>query len=246
MSSSDPSATLDPDALLTTSQLKLSGDVRVSDARSQRAVVKYQQGRNYLIVSPLQFKILTDFTTVRAAPGVLLDLIAHRRCPPLREFYELIVKAFYAGILQVENQPLPPQNAPSKWTASAAGGPARWLAILAMAAAIATLFVRDLELPDEVWQLAVGWALSCVATSVGYVIEASVLAGAGGQVYHPRFHWKTLAPHFRVDLDDVVMTGQKTEIDVALVRMAPHFVIAAVAAVYFPALLLPLLGGVFV
>jgi CRP-like cAMP-binding protein len=246
MPSSDPTATLDQAALLTTAQLKLSGDVRVSDARSQRAVVKYQPGRNYLIVSPLQFKVLTDFTTARAVPGVLLDLIAHRRCPPLREFYELIVKAFYAGILQVENQPLPPEDPPSKWTASAAGGPARWLAILAMAAATATLFVRDLELPDAAWQLGVGWALSCLATSVGYLIAACVLAGAGGQIYHPRFHWKTLAPHFRVDLDDVVMTGQKTEIDVALVRMAPQFVVAAVAAVYFPPLLLPLLLGVFV
>ena len=242
----DSSATLDQAALLTTAELRLSPEVRVSDARSQRTVVKYEPGRNYLIVSPLQFRVLTDFTSPRAVPGVLLDLIAKRRCPPLREFYELIVKAVHAGILQVPDQPLPPPVKPSPWRGRATGGPARWLAILAMAAATTTLFVRQLELPNEVWQLLIGWVLGCVATSLGYAAAASVLKGADGQIYHPRFHWKTLAPHFRVDLDDVVMTSQKTEIDVALVRMAPQFIFAALAALYAPALLLPLLCGVFV
>ena len=112
-----------------------------------------------------------------------------------------------------------------------------------MAAATTTLFVRQLDLPNKVWQLLIGWLLSCVAASLGYAAAASVLKGADGQIYHPRFHWKTLAPHFRVDRDDVVMTSQKTEIDVALVRMAPQFVFAAL---YAPTLLLPLLCGVFV
>lgn len=239
-------STLDQASLLTTAQLRLSPDVRVSDARSQRTVVKYQPGRNYLVVSPLQFKVLTDFTTARAVPGVLLDLISKRRCPPLREFYELIVKAFHAGILQVEDQPLPPNVSPSPWKAQATGGPARWLAIIAMAAATTTLFVRNLELPNEAWQLITGWLLSCVAMSLGYAAAACVLKSAGGEIYHPKFHWLTLAPHFRVDLEDVIMTGQKTEIDVALVRMAPQFILAALAALYAPPLLLPLLCGVFV
>ncbi|MBC7368594.1 MAG: PH domain-containing protein, partial [Undibacterium sp.] len=239
-------STLDQATLLTTAQLRLSSDVRVSDARSQRAVVKYQPGRNYLVVSPPQFKVLTDFTTARAVPGVLLDLISKRRCPPLREFYELIVKAFHAGILQVADQPLPPTVSPSPWKAQTNGGPARWLAILAMAAATTTLFVRNLELPNETWELLTGWLLSCVAMSLGYAAAACVLKGAGGEIYHPKFHWLTLAPHFRVDLEDVIMTGQKTEIDVALVRMAPQFILAALAALYAPALLLPLLCGVFV
>lgn len=119
--SADSAATLDQAALLTTAELRLSPEVRVSDARSQRTVVKYGPGRNYLIVSPLQFRVLTDFTSPRAVPGVLLDLIAKRRCPPLREFYELIVKAVHAGILQVPDQPLPP---PSVLARGAAGPPA--------------------------------------------------------------------------------------------------------------------------
>lgn len=242
----DPTGSLDQAALLTTAELRLSPEVRVSDARSQRTVVKFEPGRTYLIVSPLQFRVLTDFTAPRAVPGVLLDLIAKRRCPPLREFYELIVKAVHAGILQVEGQPLPPPLSPSPWSGRASGGPARWLAILAMAAATTTLFVRDLALPETVWQLLAGWFLSCVATSLGYAAAACVLKGAEGQIYLPRFHWKTLVPHFRVDLDDAVMTSQKTEIDIALVRMAPQFMLAALAALYAPPLLLPLVCGIFV
>lgn len=49
----DSSMILEQAALLTTAELRLSPEVRVSDARSQRTVVKYEPGRNYLIVSPL-------------------------------------------------------------------------------------------------------------------------------------------------------------------------------------------------
>ncbi len=237
-------ALVDQPTLLAASTLRLSQDLRVIEARPDRVVVKYMPGRRYLVLSPLQWRALQAFGSGRTVPSVLFELIAQRHSIPLREFYEIVVKAFNAGILQMDHQPVPPAVTAYDWRAHASGRPARWLAVIAMSAAIITILVRPVQLPEHVGHLLAGWLLTCVATSIGYALAACVLRGAGCEIHHPHFHWRrTLAPRFQVDLGDVIMGGRDAETDVALVRLAPQFVITAVAALHWPGVVFPLLCG---
>jgi CRP-like cAMP-binding protein len=240
-------ALVDQPTLLAASTLRLSKDLRAADARADRVVVKYLPGRRYLVLSPLQWRALQAFGDGRTVPSVLFELIAQRRSIPLREFYEIIIKAFNAGILQVDHQPLPPAVTAYDWRARASGRPVRWLSVIAMAAAIITILVRPVQLPEHVGHLLAGWLLTCAATSVGYALAACVLRGSGCEIHSPQFIWRrTLAPRFQADLGDVIMGGRDAETDSALVRLAPQFVITAVAAVYWPAIVFPLLCGLLV
>jgi CRP-like cAMP-binding protein len=238
-------ALIDQRTLLTAATLRLSREVRASKPYHDRQVIKYQPGRQYLVVSPAQWEVLQTFGAGRSVPDVLCELISDRRSLPLREFYELVVKAFHHGILQMDGQPVPPNESAFEWRAHAGGRLARWLAILAMAAAILTILLHPLRMPEHAGHLLLGWLLTCAATSAGYALAACVLRGAACEVYHPRLMWKTLVPHFRADLGDVIMGGRDAEIDAALVRIAPQFIFAAVVARYAPGLLFPLLCGIF-
>ena len=240
-------ALVDQRTLLTAASLRLSSDLRIAHTRPDRVIVKYLPGRRYLVLTPIQWHALQAFGAGKTVPGVLLALIGQRRTLPLREFYEVVVKAFDAGVLQMEHQPLPPVVAAAAWQSSAQGLPARCLALIAMAAASLTLVLRPLPLPEHAGHFLLGWLLTCLATSAGYFLAACVVRGAGGEIYQPRLLWRrTLAPHFNVDLGDVIMSGRAAEIDVALVRLAPQFALTAMATVYLPGAVLPLLCGLLV
>jgi cAMP-dependent protein kinase regulator len=243
----DAVAPIDQPTLLTVALLRLAPetDLRVAEIRPDRVVVKYHPGRRYLVATPAQWRLLQSFGAGRTVPDVLFEAISDRHSPALREFYELVLKAFRHGILQVDGQPLPPPVAAAEWRAKAGGKTARWLALIAMAAAAVTIVLRPVAMPDNALQLLVGWLLCCAAGSAGYLLGACVLRGADGEVYHPRFVWKTIAPHFHADLGDVLMCGLDAETNVSLVRIAPQFVFTAVAALHSPGVLLPLLCGVF-
>lgn len=238
-------AAMDQSTLLGVAILKLPQELRVAETRQDRMVVKYEPARSYLVLTPVQWRLLQRFGEGRSAPDVLCELISQRRCPPLNEFYELVVKAFHLGVLQVKGQALPAAEAPIEWRAKASDRPARWLALIAMAGALVTVLLRPIVMPAHVGHLLFGWFLTCAATSAGYALAACVVRGGGGELYRPKFFWRTLAPHFRVDLDDVIMTGREIEITVALMRIAPQFVVTAVTALYWPSVLFPLLCGVF-
>ncbi len=240
-------ALVDQRTLLTGATLRLSTKLRVEHTRPERVVVKYQPGRRYLVLTPIQWHALQAFETGQTVPGVLLELIGQRRTLPLREFYEIVVKAFDAGILQMDHQPLPPVVAASIWKARTQGLPARCLALIAMAAASLTIVLRPLPLPEHAGHLLLGWLFTCLATSLGYVLAACVVRGAGGEIYQPALFWRrTLAPHFHVDLGDIIMSGRDAQIDVALVRLAPQFALTALATVYLPGAVFPLLCGLLV
>jgi CRP-like cAMP-binding protein len=237
-------ALVDQRTLLTASTLRLSTELRVAHTRPDRVIVKYQPGRRYLVLTPLQWQALQTFAEGRTVPSVLLELLGHRRSIPLREYYEIVVKAFEAGILQMNQQPLPAEVRPAAWSGRAQGLPARWLALIAMAAASLTIILQPLPLPQHAGHLMLGWLLTCAAISLGNLLAACVLRGTDGDVYQPRLFWqRTLAPRFVADLDDLIMSSRSTQIDVALVRLAPQFALTALAAVYLPGAVLPLLCG---
>jgi len=240
-----PVADIDQVTLLTVTKLRLADDLRTAQPRIDRVMVKYQPGRCYLVCTPAQWQVLQNFGSGRTVPDLLLEIIPEGRCPPLREFYELIVKAWHNGILQGDGQRLPPPVPPSTWRFKLPGDASRWLAVMSIGFGMLTLCLRGLQFSDEPWPLGIGWLLAAAAMSAGFALAASAVCGAGADIYRPRFRWKTPLPHFRVDLGDAVMGGRDAEIDAALLRLSPFFLFAGVVAFRFPELLFPLLCAIF-
>ena len=239
-------ADIDQVTLLTVTKLRLAEDLRTAEPRVDRVMVKYQPGRRYLVCTPAQWQLLRDFGRGRTVPDLLLEIIPEGRCPPLREFYELIVKAWHHGILQADGQRLPPPEPPATWKFELSGVGLRWLAVMSAAFGFLTVSLRGLQLDDDPWPLALGWVLAAAAMSAGSALAACAVRGAGADVYRPRFQWRTPLPHFHVDLDDAVMGGREVEIDAALLRLTPSFICAGVAAFGLPQVLFPLLCAIFV
>jgi hypothetical protein len=64
--------------------------------------LKRVASQTYLVVNELQARVLSEFASPRSVPQVLERCICERKCPALREFYDLILKAHAAGILRTE------------------------------------------------------------------------------------------------------------------------------------------------
>jgi CRP-like cAMP-binding protein len=236
---------IDQVTLLTSTKLRLADELRTTELRVDRVVVKYQPARRYLVCTQTQWQLLQGFASRRTVPDLLIEIIPEGRCPPLREFYELIVKANHHGILQADGQVLPPRRPPAPWPLKLHGVGMRWAAVMSIAFGLLTIALRGVRLSEEFWPLALGWLLAAGAMSAGYVLAACAVRGAEADVYDPQFRWATPLPHFHIDLDDAVMGGRDTAIDAALLRMAPLFVITGLAACVLPQLLFPLLCAIF-
>jgi hypothetical protein len=107
-----PPADLAP--LLNHAELRLSPDLKTVVLSAERVAVKYVPGRRYLVLTPKQWGMLQEFGAGRTVTQVLCAAIAAQRCPSLREFYELVVKAVRAGILLTAVVPVPAAVAPAK------------------------------------------------------------------------------------------------------------------------------------
>ncbi len=232
--------------LLNQAVLRLSPDLRTAELAADRLAVKNGPGRRYLVLAPGQWALLQEFGPGRTVTQVLCAVISTQRCPSLREFYELVVKAARAGILQTDVLPPPAAVAPAKWRLKLNGTFVRWTTLIFGLAAVVCLFLRPVYLPQHPVWLVLGWLAVCAAVSAGWALAAGVVRAAGGEVYHPRLVWKTFAPRFVADLDDGLMCGRAARIKVALARLAPLFVLTALAAWRLPELLVPALAGVLV
>ncbi len=229
--------------LLNQAVLRLSADVRMVKLRRDRLVVKYSPGHRHLVMTPKQWELLQQFGSGGTVTRVLCAAITAQRCPSLREFYELVVKAVRAGILQTDAQSPPPAVAPVRWPLRIYGSLIRWTALIFLVAAGVSLALRPVQMPQHPGWLVVGWLAACATVSLGWALAASVVRAAGAEVYQPRFAWKSLLPHFRLDLTDAVMGGQATETNAALARLTPSLVFITATAWWAPELLVPLLAG---
>jgi CRP-like cAMP-binding protein len=236
---------IDQVTLLTATKLRLAENLRTVEVRTDRFIVKYQPGRRYLVCTKTQWELLHGFDRERTVPDLLLQIIPEGRCPPLREFYELIVKAAHHGILQTPGQCLPPPVPPAPWKRAFQGPGVRWSAVMSISFGLLMILLRGVQRPDDLWPLAFGWLLAAGAMSAGFALAACAVHGAGADLYHPHFRWKTPLPHFHIDLDDAIMGGRDTAIDAALLRLAPLFAVAGLAAFRLPELSFPLLCAIF-
>ncbi|MFH1498078.1 MAG: cyclic nucleotide-binding domain-containing protein [Verrucomicrobiota bacterium] len=226
---------MDQPTLLGTASLRLSPHCKVAAYTSDIRIVKCQPTRAYLNMSNLHWDALRAFGDGGlSVPQTLFKLISDRRCPPLREFYELVVKAADSGILEVIGQRPPAADPATEWTQKL---PPAWigrLVVVASITAVAGMVMNPFELPGSAVHLLVGWLLVCLTTSLGYALAACVARHLGAEIYHPRFVWKTLLPHFRADLDDAVMGGREAEFTVGVARLAPSLVSLAITPFFDP------------
>lgn len=228
------------ETLLTVVELHLAPHCRAVELSPEVVVVKLDQARRYLTLSPQQWRALRTFGDGpgRSVPQVLFKLIMDRGCIPLREFYEIVLKAHAAGILQTKETPPPPTVTPASWTTEIAGAGARPIALVAILAGIIAPIIRPMSLPQHLLEILGGWLVAMVTTSLGNWLGAGVLRRAHAEVYSPRFVWKTPLPRFTVDLDDAPMGGTEAMVNVNLVRLAPAFAALALTAFFAPGLAL--------
>ena len=230
--------------LLNQAVLRLSPDLKVTELSAERLAVKYVPGRKYLVLTPKQWEMLQVFGPGKTVTQVLCAAIAAQRCPSLREFYELVVKAVRMGILLTEAVPAPPEVPAARWPIRINGTFIRWFTLLAAVVAGVCLWRRGVQrLPDVRW-LVLAWAVACASVSLGWALAAGVVRAAGVEVYRLRFTWKTLAPRFQADVDDSLMSARSVRINAALARMAPILIATALSAWRLPELLVPLLAGI--
>ena len=228
-------AAMDQQTLLSAVSFQLSDRIRVTEYDQDRVVVKYQPGRAYLNVTKLQWRALQTFADrPLMVPPVLFQLISDRRCPPLREFYELVVKAFECGLLQSAGHPPPPDEPAADWKGRVSAAHVRLLVVVAGAATLAATLLAPFRLPSDIFDLLAGWLLACLATSAGYALAACVIRDAEAEVYAPRFRWRTPFPHFRADLDDAAMGGRQTRFNAGLARLAPLLVCSGLVPWFAP------------
>lgn len=237
-------AEMTQEALLTVVDLSCSPACRTSRLSDDLVVVKYEPARTYLTMTPLQWAALKVFGPGRSAPQVVFQLIVDRQCVPLREFYELVVKAHAVGILQqVGGEPPPPVKA-HPWPWQVDGRWMRGVAAATVISALVAMILRPMVLPDSVFDLLGGWLLSCLAVSTGYFVAACVVRRANAEVYHPALRWRTLWPHFHADLGDAVMGGRDAMVDAGLMRLMPVFFTLCAAAFWESGVVLPLFATV--
>ncbi|MCC5022805.1 MAG: hypothetical protein J6386_08405 [Candidatus Synoicihabitans palmerolidicus] len=107
-------------------------------------------------------------------PQVLFELISDRRCIPLREFYEIILKAHHRGILEAAGEAGPAEAPAHDWGFRAAGQKVRPMVVIASMGAVVSMALQTLALPTEAWELGLGWLLACLLPSAGYFLAACV------------------------------------------------------------------------
>ncbi len=106
-----------PNSWTSTARLVLSATVRKGAAKSERVLLRSAAGRRRIALTPAQAAILTEcFTGPGTAPEGLAVLLAEHRCPPLDEYYELVLQAHAAGVLVEEGSA----------EKAAVAGPCRW------------------------------------------------------------------------------------------------------------------------
>ncbi len=233
---------LDETTLLSAVELKCAAGIRVTTISPDRIIIKHERSRNYLTLTPSQWRALKTFGPGpgRTVPQILFRLISDRDCIPLREFYETTLKAFRAGVLECEGGTPPTEDPPTSWKWQIAGQWVRGLALITAIGTVALLLLQPPQLPQHIGHLLSSWAAICIAISAGAWVASAVVRNAHAEIYSPQFHWKAFFPRFSVDLDDAIMAGQSTVITAGLAGLTPILFALGLSAGFAPQLVVPI------
>jgi CRP-like cAMP-binding protein len=227
--------------ILGTAQLRLDENCRWSTPEADVLVVRAPAGSRRLVLRKKEAKLLSErFAKPTTVPAALTALLAEGHAPPLRSFYELVVAARAAGVL-VSDDTSGAGVLLRAWRPGLGAKGSLTLAVVLLVPALIVLTVAPWRLPSGWLELLLGWLLGCVLLSAGTWFAACTMAGAGAEVRRARLNWRTIFPHFSVDFAEALMAGRPAEEAVALWRVTPVLLGAAVIAWWRGGLLAPLL-----
>jgi CRP-like cAMP-binding protein len=210
---------MDQNLLLTVEKLFLNADLLRGCVSNRAFVIKNVPAQTYLTVSVEQAEVLQVFAGGSTVPAAFAQLLEGRGCLPLREFYELVVKAYDAGVLCAGTIRKPVRTT-LRWPALKADF-LLWPAVAMAAVALGWLVWRCPPLPETAVALAAGLAVALGMLSAGQMLSASLLAGAGGEVYAGRRLEALARLHLRFDLRDARLLPLREQALVALAGNVP-------------------------
>ncbi len=235
---------MEQEELLTTANLTLAPNIKQSDTKDDILILKNESTQSYLSIARAQHKTLHYFKSGSNVAEVLPKLISSSSCPPLRNFYELILQAVEANILQKENDDsklTPALN----WPISINEKVILILSIISFIIGILGLIKSGITLPQNTLDVVLSYAITCGCLSLGYLIAASVLKGYQCEVYKPHFHWLSFFPHFQVDLSDSIMSNRMCQLNLSLSRIAPLLFAIGICGMKYPQFNYVILLGLF-
>lgn len=223
---------LEQEKVLTHAKLRLDKDIVEGAEEDGHRILKSKNGSSHLIVSDDQYRILQRFRAETTLSTLVPQLIMDRRCPPLRELYELVLQALDARILNCEDY-VPQSDLPTPWPFGIRRETSLMMGGIFILIGLFSLFRNHPQLPRPITEfgwldILVGYAAICVSLTLGQFFSGSVLKGADRDVFRPRFVWGTIFPHFQVDQRDAIMGGRPIQAAVALARLSPLFIIAGI------------------
>jgi CRP-like cAMP-binding protein len=232
---------MDHHLLLTAVTLHLAPEVRSGQAVNGVFTIKNPAAHTYLRVTKADWSVLEQFAQPAKVPDVLRTMLEERTCPPLRDFYEVVLKAHREGMLCAEAEDRPAANA-VRWFGIGAGWPVK-LGWLAAVAAMAVLFLPG-YMPSLVpLDLLKGWGIWCGALSLGQMLAASAVAGAEGRVYRPHLAWLTWTPHVAFDLRDASLGARHQQLAALWSRLLPPALAVSALVALRPEWALPAVVG---
>lgn len=224
---------MDQNLLLTAEKLALNPDLRRGAPLRGVHTIKNVPAQTYLTVSREQDRVLGLFAEARTVPDALGVLVRERDCLPMREFYELIVKAYRAGVLCSGWSRKPIRKA-CRWPGLRAGV-LLWPSVVAAAAALLMLIWKTPPTPADWREIAWGLGAGVAALGLGQALAAALLVGYGGDVYLRPLLGK-LAPWLaRCDLADRRLLPRRERLLVGLAETLPLSLVLSAALIAWPA-----------
>jgi CRP-like cAMP-binding protein len=171
--------------LLTAKRLELAGDLAQAESSGGVIVLKNVSERTYLTVTPKQWKLLALFRESNTVPHMLEKIIELRQCPPLGEYYELILKAVRARIL-IDAEQSAVFIPASSWAVALRPKKLRYGLWVLLAVGLGMTAALHPALPHSVPGAFASLGALLVALLAGQSLSASLLRGGGGEVYVSR------------------------------------------------------------
>lgn len=200
--------------LLTAIRLQLAPHLAHGELAGGVRMVKNVPERTYLAVTPKQWQILSLFQEPQTVPHLLETIIEQRLCPPLGELYELVLKAVREKIL-VEANHVPETVPATNWLVSLRPQSLRYFLWTLLVVGLVLTGALHPAFPNSFLDAIISLGALLLAIALGIALSASLLRGAGGEVYVSR--------GWRVSVLDACMLAPAAQ---RLVLLAPVTILA--------------------
>lgn len=218
---------------LTHTRLFLSKDIKRTLWTKEVYALKHMPTARYMWVSSDELFVLGCFGRGSTVSELVPHLIMNRRCPPLKDLYELILQAREANMLNEHREEEFSPNFLPRWWPSIDRDAVQavwWLSFFAGLVAFFSWNHNALfdsgAISPPFWGIPVAWVALSVCASFGSLLASAYVHRVGGEVQRPGLLWKTLLPRISCDWSDCVMGGPDASAMVAKLRIIPFLLLA--------------------